>query len=67
VLLEAALHQGLVNGLRHDVGAAVRAALAKDINHYRFTVNNLAIANLRARDNVLRVAIEFELVGDGAQ
>jgi hypothetical protein len=66
VLLEAAL-QGLVNGLRHDVGASVRAALAKDINHYRLTVNNLTITNLRARDNVLRATIDFELAGDAAQ
>ncbi len=66
-LLEAALQQGLVNGLRHDVGASVRAALAKDVNHYRLTVNNLTITNLRARDNVLRATIDFELAGDAAQ
>jgi hypothetical protein len=67
VLLEAALKQGLMNGLRHDVGASVRAALAKDVNHYRLTVNNLALTNLRARDNVLRATIDFELAGDAAQ
>jgi hypothetical protein len=67
VLLEAALQQGLVSGLRHDVGASVRAALAKDVNHYRITVNNLAITNLRARDNVLRATIDFEIVGDAVQ
>ena len=66
VLLEAAL-QGLMNGLRHDVGASIRAALAKDVNHYRFAMNNLTITNLHARDNVLRATIEFEMVGDAAQ
>lgn len=66
VLLEAAL-QGLVNGLRNDVGASLRAAFAKDVNHYRLTVNNLAITNLRARDNLLRATIDFELTGDAAQ
>ncbi len=66
-LLEAALQQGLVNGLRHDVGASLQAALAKDVNHYRLTVNNLSITNLRARDNLLRATIDFELAGDAAQ
>jgi hypothetical protein len=66
VLLEAAL-QGLVRGLRHDVGASVREAFAKDVNHYRLSVNNLAITNLRARDNLLRATIDFELTGDAAQ
>jgi hypothetical protein len=66
VLLEAAL-QGLVRRLRHDVGATVRAALAKDASRYRLTINNLAITNLRARDNLLRATIDFELAGDAAQ
>jgi len=66
VLLEAAL-QGLVRTLRQDVGATVRSALAKDASRYRLTINNLAITNLRARDNVLRASIDFELVGDAAQ
>ncbi len=66
-LLEAALQQGLVNGLRHDVGASLQAALAKDVNHYRLTINNLSITNLRVRDNVLRATIDLELAGDVAQ
>ena len=66
VLLEAAL-QGLVRTLRNDVGATVRAALAKDASRYRLTVNNLTISNLRARDNLLRATIDFELAGDAAQ
>ena len=66
VLLEAAL-QGLVRTLRNDVGATVRAALAKEASRYRLTVNNLTITNLRARDNLLRATIDFELSGDAAQ
>lgn len=64
VLLEAALQQGLSRVLRHDVGAALRAALAKDVNRYKLAVNNLAITNLRSRDNVLRATVDFEIVGD---
>ena len=66
VLLEAAL-QGLVRTLRNDVGATVRTALAKEASRYRLTVNNLTITNLRARDNLLRATIDFELSGDAAQ
>lgn len=67
VLLEAALQQGLARALRHDLNADVRTALAKDTNRYRLAVNNLAITNLRARDNVLRATIDFELMGDVPQ
>lgn len=64
VLLQAALQQGLAKALRHDVGASLQAALAKDVDHYRLKLNNLTITNLHARNNVLGATIEFGLAGD---
>jgi len=66
VLLEAAL-QGLLNGLRFDIGASARTALAKDVKQYRISVANLVVTNLRARDNLLRATVEFELTSDTAK
>jgi hypothetical protein len=63
-LLQVALQQGLATALRHDVGASLQAALAKDVDHYRLTLRNLTISNLHARNNVLAASIEFGLAAD---
>lgn len=66
VPLDLALKQGLERALRVDIDGLLRNALARDPGRYRVAVENLALSNLRARDNLLRASVEFTLVGDAA-